>query len=131
VAEAFELEGRPVYAALDVAAWHRAGSAVSVRRAAALPRFPAATRDLAVVVAEALPAGEVQQVLHEGAGAMVESVRLFDIYRGAPVPDDHKSLAFHVVYRDPKGTLTDKLVDEAHARLTQIAEQRFGASVRK
>jgi phenylalanyl-tRNA synthetase beta chain len=131
VCEAHDLLGRPVYAAVEVRELLAACQAVGVRRASALPKFPAATRDLAVVVAEGLAAGEVEGSLHQAAGDLCESVRLFDIYRGAPVPDDHKSLAFHVVYRDPKGTLTDKLVDETHAKLTASAEQQFGASVRK
>ncbi|HEX7479693.1 MAG TPA: phenylalanine--tRNA ligase subunit beta, partial [Polyangiales bacterium] len=131
VLSAFELEGRPVYAVLDVAALLAVAAASGVRKVQALPRFPASTRDLAVVVAESLPAGDVAAVLHEVVGQLAESVRLFDIYRGAPVPAGHKSLAFHVVYRDPTSTLTDKLVDEAHARATLAAQERFGASVRK
>jgi phenylalanyl-tRNA synthetase beta chain len=96
-----------------------------------LPRFPAATRDLAVVVSESVPAGEVAAALGEVAAGLAESVRLFDIYRGAPVPDGHKSLAFHVTYRDPSATLTDKRVDETHAKVSAQAEARFGAAVRK
>ncbi len=131
VRDAFELEGRPVYAVLDVPALLAVAQACAGKPIEALPRFPASTRDLAVVVSEELPVGEVATVLHSVAGELAESVRLFDIYRGAPVPAGHKSLAFHVVYRDPKATLTDKLVDEAHARVTQAAEQRFAGAVRK
>ena len=58
---------------------------------------------------------------------LAEAVTLFDLYRGEPVPAGHKSLAFHVVYRDPEATLTDKRVDEVHARVTQAAEKRFRA----
>jgi phenylalanyl-tRNA synthetase beta chain len=120
-----------VYASLDVAALLAIALESGFKRAQPLPRFPAATRDLAVVVAEALPVGEVGAVLKEVAGELAQSVRLFDIYRGAPVPAGHKSLAFHVVYRDPTATLTDKLVDEAHARATTAAQERLGALVRK
>jgi phenylalanyl-tRNA synthetase beta chain len=73
----------------------------------------------------------VEHALQEVAGELAERVQLFDIYRGAPVPEGHKSLAFHVVYRDPRATLTDKLVDETHARVTRAAEERFAAAVRK
>jgi phenylalanyl-tRNA synthetase beta chain len=130
VLEAHGLEGRPVYASIDVALLLAAGGAAGPRRAQPLPRFPASTRDLAVVVAEDVAVGDVARALQEAAGALAERVSLFDIYRGAPVPDGKKSLAFHVVYRDPAATLTDKLVDEAHARLSAAAEKRFAGNLR-
>jgi phenylalanyl-tRNA synthetase beta chain len=131
VVRAFDLQGRPVALVLEVAPLLAAAQARGVASAAALPRFPASTRDLAVVVAEAVSAGEVSEALRSAAGELAERVALFDIYRGAPVPEGHKSLAFHVVYRDPAATLTDKRVDEVHARVSAQAEARFGGAVRK
>ncbi|HET6338471.1 MAG TPA: phenylalanine--tRNA ligase subunit beta [Polyangiales bacterium] len=131
VVRELDLTGRPAVLVLDVASLLAAARGRGQSPAAALPRFPAATRDLAVVVAESVPAGEVAGVLSEVAAGLAESVRLFDIYRGAPVPDGQKSLAFHVTYRDPSATLTDKRVDEAHAKVAAQAEARFGAAVRK
>ncbi|MGD8860356.1 MAG: phenylalanine--tRNA ligase subunit beta, partial [Myxococcales bacterium] len=130
VAEALELEGRPIYAALDAVALRDAARALGAVQAHDLPRFPAVTRDVAVVVEEAQLAAEVASALHEAAGPKAEAVRLFDIYRGDQVPDGHKSLAFRVVYRDPDATLTDKAVDKLHARVLKAAEQRFGAEIR-
>jgi phenylalanyl-tRNA synthetase beta chain len=126
-----DLSGRPVVLVLDVPLLLSAATGRGTRPAVALPRFPAATRDLAVVVSESVPAGEVADVLSEVAAGLAESVRLFDIYRGAPVPDGHKSLAFHVTYRDPSATLTDKRVDEVHAKVSAQAESRFAAALRK
>jgi phenylalanyl-tRNA synthetase beta chain len=131
VVERLELEGRPVWAVLDVGALAEAIATVGRAKIAELPRFPSATRDLAVVVAEGLAAGEVATVLRAAAGPRCEAVTLFDLYRGDPVPSGHKSLAFHLVYRDAEATLTDKIVDELHAAVTRVAEQRFGASVRR
>jgi phenylalanyl-tRNA synthetase beta chain len=131
VVENFDLSGRPVYAQLDLRRLAEAGTRIAALRVRALPRFPASTRDLAVVVAEALAAGEVSSSLLREAPELLESVTLFDIYRGAPVPEGHKSLAFHLVYRDPAATLTDKRVDDAHARVAASAEQRFSAALRK
>jgi phenylalanyl-tRNA synthetase beta chain len=126
-----DLSGRPVVLVMDVASLLAAARERGQRPAVALPRFPAATRDLAVVVAESVVAGEVAAVLSDAAAGLAESVRLFDIYRGAPVPEGQKSLAFHVTYRDPSATLTDKRVDEVHVKVTAQAEARFGAAVRK
>jgi phenylalanyl-tRNA synthetase beta chain len=130
VVESLELLGRPVWALLDVPALADALAAIGPPKAAPLPRFPAATRDLAVVVPEAVPAGEVAEALRAAAGPLAERVSLFDQYRGEPVPPGHKSLAFHVIYRDPEATLTDKAVDAAHAAVTRAAEARFGAARR-
>ena len=68
--------------------------------------------------------------LRETASDLAEAVTLFDVYRGEPVPAGRKSLAFHIVYRQPNGTLTDGQVDQAHERVRAAAERRFGASVR-
>lgn len=130
VVDALELGGAVAYAELDIGALLAAADRVGPPIARSLPRFPSATRDIAVVVAEPLPAAEVASALREAAGELVEDVSLFDLYRGAPVPAGHKSLAFHVVYRDRDATLTDARVDEAHGRLVKAAEARFGASLR-
>jgi phenylalanyl-tRNA synthetase beta chain len=131
VVEAFDLVGQALYAVVDVAALLRAAQGLPARSVSALPRLPSSTRDLAVVVEEALPAGDVASVLRSAAPELTESVRLFDIYRGAPVPEGHKSLAFHVVYRDPATTLTDKRVDDIHARVSAAAEKHFAAALRR
>lgn len=125
------LSGRPVYVSLDVNALEATLTQLGRPKAQALPRFPAATRDLAVVVADEVPAGDVAEVLAKAAAPFAERVTLFDIYRGEPVPAGHKSLALHVVYRGDGATLTDKEVDAAHARVLKAAEAQFGASVRR
>jgi phenylalanyl-tRNA synthetase beta chain len=131
VVEAMQLIGRPVFANLDVDAVLGASAARATARAIALPRFPSASRDLAVVVDEDVEAGPVAAQLRDVGGALVEAVRVFDVYRGEPVPAGRKSLAFHIVYRDPDATLTDDAIDKVHARITQHAETRFGAAVRR
>jgi phenylalanyl-tRNA synthetase beta chain len=93
---------------------------------------------VALVVHEDISAGEVARVIAEAAGKLCESVQLFDLFRGAALPEDHRSLAFHVVYRDPRAaiapseakTLTDKEVDERHAAVIAAAKARFGATLR-
>jgi phenylalanyl-tRNA synthetase beta chain len=125
------LSGRPVFASLDVAHLEAALAVLGRPSARALPRFPSATRDVAVVVAEDVPVGDVIAALTEAAGPKAERVALFDIYRGDPVPAGHKSLALHVVYRGADATLTDREVDAAHAAVQKAAEARFSASVRR
>lgn len=131
VVDALELGGRCAYAELDVDRLFEAGEKLGVARARPLPKLPAAMRDLAVIVEEGLAAAEVAAALREAAGGLAEEVRVFDLYRGPPVPAGKKSLAFRLVYRDPEATLTDKRVDAAHAAVVAAAEKRFGAQQRR
>jgi phenylalanyl-tRNA synthetase beta chain len=84
--------------------------------------FPAALRDLALVVDEATPAGEVRQAVAKIARAAggpftVEAVEIFDVYRGEGVPAGKKSVACSLVFRSAERTLTD---EEVNAALHQI-----------
>ena len=99
-------------------------------QASGLPRFPAVTRDIAMLVREDFSAGEIADALQDAAGGLAESVALFDLYRGDQVPEGHRSLAFRVTYRDPEATLTDKRVDKVHQSLSKIARDRFEATIR-
>jgi phenylalanyl-tRNA synthetase beta chain len=82
-----------------------------------LPRFPAVTRDIAVVVDDAFLAATIVEVIRALADPLVESVTLFDRYQGAPIPEGHTSLAYTVAYRAPDRTLTDEEVNAAHERV--------------
>ncbi|HEX9093047.1 MAG TPA: phenylalanine--tRNA ligase subunit beta, partial [Coriobacteriia bacterium] len=70
-----------------------------------IPRYPAVKMDLAMVVDEDVTAERVEQVIRSAGGKLLESVRLFDVYRGPGVPEGRKSMAFSLTYRDPDRTL--------------------------
>jgi phenylalanyl-tRNA synthetase beta chain len=95
-----------------------------------IARVPANTRDLAVVVSEAVPAGDVEAAVRAAAGPLAEDVRLFDRFTGGAIPADHASLAFRVVYRSQDRTLTDAEVDAQHAKVVSDVTGRFGATLR-
>lgn len=130
VADALELEQRGVYAELDLEGLLAAAARTGVPQARALPRFPAVLRDIAMVVPEGVTAGEIAATLTEASSGLAEDVRIFDYYRGAQVPEGHRSLAFRIRYRDPGETLTDKRVEKVHQKLAQVAQSRFGATIR-
>jgi phenylalanyl-tRNA synthetase beta chain len=90
-----------------------------------LPRFPAVTRDIAVIVDEAFRAGEIVEEIRALDNPQIETVRLFDCYRGAPVPPDKKSLAYTIAYRAPDRTLTDEEVNALHAAVLDRLARRF------
>jgi phenylalanyl-tRNA synthetase beta chain len=87
-------------------------------RAVAPPRQPPVERDLAIVVPEAMPAAAVLASIRRDAGELLRSVRLFDVYRGAPLTGDEKSLAFRLVFQAPERTLTEAEVDSAIGAVT-------------
>ncbi len=130
VVDDFGLDGRPLYAELDMQALERASVRVGVTQAGELPRFPATTRDLALLLADEHPAGDVAAAMAAEGAPLAESVRVFDVYRGDQIPAGHRSVAFRVTYRDPAATLKDKDVDSAHARVVKTVTARFGAQQR-
>ncbi|MEP6762128.1 MAG: phenylalanine--tRNA ligase subunit beta [Sporichthyaceae bacterium] len=92
--------------------------------------FPVATQDVALVVADDVPAAEVAQALHDGAGELLESVRLFDVYRGEQLgegADNVRSLAYSLRFRAPDRTLTVEEVSAARTRAVEEAARRTGA----
>ena len=97
----------------------------------ALPKFPAAARDLALLAPEDTAAGELERIIREKGGANLESVALFDVYRGKQVPEGKKSFAFNLVFRAPDRTLTDEEVNVAVARILRAAEGEAGAVLRE
>jgi phenylalanyl-tRNA synthetase beta chain len=93
-------------------------------------RFPPADRDIAVVVDEATPHADVESAIREVAGALLERVQLFDVYRGESISAGRKSLAFSLRYRAPDRTLDDDEVSAVHARVEEMLRTRFDAEIR-
>ena len=100
----------------------------SVRRYVPLSRYPSVEEDLAVVVDGDLPAEKVRTDIL--GHPLVVSVRLFDEYVGAPVPEGKKSLAFSVSYQVKDRTLTDKDIDKARSRIVDRLRKEMGAELR-
>jgi phenylalanyl-tRNA synthetase beta chain len=128
VCERFELKDRCIVVELDLEAIGRLGR--HFPRFAPVPRFPASTRDLALVVSDEVAAGEVESAVRTAAGDLAEAVLLFDRFTGAPVPPDHSSLGFRIVYRAEGRTVTDAEVDAQHAKVVREVGSRFGATLR-
>lgn len=131
-----DLDGACVVIELDLDAMEALGVArPKFRPIAALPPV---TRDIALIVHEDVNAGAVGDAIQQAAGELCESVTLFDLFKGGHVPPDHRSLAFHVVYRDPKAaerpdearTLTDEEVDKRHGAVVEAVKQQYGAVLR-
>jgi len=87
-----------------------------------LPRFPASTRDLALVCDESLPVMDIQRVIHQSVGKILEEIALFDIYRGKQVGEGKKSVAFSLTLRTDDRTLTDEECDKSIAKALKALE---------
>ncbi|HEX3343484.1 MAG TPA: phenylalanine--tRNA ligase subunit beta, partial [Polyangiaceae bacterium] len=128
VVDAFDLGDGAMVVEMDLLALDAIGARAS--RFVPVPRFPASSRDLAVVVRDGVPAGDVETAVRQVAGELAERVALFDRFVGGNVPKGHASLALHVVYRAADRTLTDAEVDQRHAQVVAEVEKRFGAQLR-
>jgi phenylalanyl-tRNA synthetase beta chain len=83
------------------------------------------------VVDEALPSQAIVDALEARAIAHVDSVRLFDVYRGAGLPPGKKSLAILVLMQDTERTLTDTEIDDIVAQLLRVVVDDFGGALRQ
>ncbi len=96
----------------------------------AVSRFPSSDIDLALVVEDRHPADVVAEGLRSAAGELLESVSLFDVYRGAGIPAGSRSLAYRLRFCAPDRTLTDEEVGALRARCIEAVEREFGAVLR-
>jgi phenylalanyl-tRNA synthetase beta chain len=96
-----------------------------------LADFPAIRRDIAMVVSEATTHEAVLQVIKQAKTANLESVELFDVFRGKNVQAGHKSMAYAFIYRSVERTLTDAEVNAAHEKLVEQLRQKLNANVRE
>ncbi|WCK53747.1 phenylalanine--tRNA ligase subunit beta [Aneurinibacillus sp. Ricciae_BoGa-3] len=96
-----------------------------------LPKYPAVSRDIAVVVDREVTAGKLQDTIEKSAGNLLESVRIFDVYIDDRLGANKKSVALSCTYRDPEKTLTDEEVQAAHERVVEALAAECGAELRK
>lgn len=95
-----------------------------------VPRFPAALRDIAVIVDEKMSAEQVTAEIRAGGGELLTSARLFDVYQGESIAAGKKSLAYALTYQAGDRTLIDKDVDKAHKKIVDRLTNVLKASIR-
>ncbi|MER6108041.1 phenylalanine--tRNA ligase subunit beta [Streptomyces hirsutus] len=114
---------------LDLDALEQAGE--SIPQAPGISTFPVATQDVALVVDGSVPAADVEAALREGAGELLESIRLFDVYENAEqLGEGRKSLAYALRFRAPDRTLTVDEASAARESAVALAGERTGATLR-
>ena len=95
-----------------------------------LPKFPALTRDFSFVCDEALEVGTIEKTMKKSGVKLLESVRLFDVYRGAQVGENKKSVSFSVSLRASDRTLNDEEADSAVKKILKTLEKELGITLR-
>lgn len=126
VCDALEVPRRTCAMELNIDALPFAG----VTPAPAMSRYPAAIIDVAVLVDASTPAADVHDALADGAGELLEDIRLFDVYSGGQLGEGKKSLAYKLRFRAPDRTLTDAETVAARENAVAAAARRCGASLR-
>ncbi len=128
VAERFELTARTYLAEIDFEALIACETPMATVKP--LPRTPAVSRDIALVMQGDVPLGEVLAAMREAGGALVEDAALFDVYRGAQIGEGNKSAAFSLVFRASDRTLTEDEVQKRMDAIQRACKEKFGAEIR-
>jgi phenylalanyl-tRNA synthetase beta chain len=130
VIAALGLPARTCAAEVDLSALIAAGIAADPEAAPLVSPYPLAKEDVALVVDQLTPAADVEAALRDGAGELLESLRLFDVYVGQQLPPGRRSLAYALRFRAPDRTLTIDEVSAARDNAVAEAGRRTGAVLR-
>jgi phenylalanyl-tRNA synthetase beta chain len=122
----FELLSAPIAFEVDLAAL----VTVAMPQARAVSRLPSVRRDMAVIIDENIAVADIVKALRELKLPHVEAIDVFDVYRGAELPNGRKSVAILVLMRDTERTLTDEDSERIVAELVATLHARFGATLR-
>ncbi|MFV0519594.1 MAG: phenylalanine--tRNA ligase subunit beta [Lachnospirales bacterium] len=96
-----------------------------------IPKFPASTRDIALVVDEKLEVREIEKIIENNSSSIVESIELFDVFRGQQVGENKKSVAYKIVLRSNDGTLTEEEITNTMNKILKALETNLGIELRK
>jgi len=96
-----------------------------------LPKFPAAPRDLALVIDDSITAAELMHEIYEAGGPILEDVRIFDLYKGKQIEKGKKSIAFAFSFRASNRSLKSSEIQKAHEDIAARLRDRFNAEIRE
>ena len=127
-AEKFDFKVRAYVAEIDLNVLDE--KQTQVGNAREMPRFPAVQRDFAFVMKEETPVGDVMREMEKAAGTLCEEVKLFDIYRGAPIQPGEKSVAISVQLRAEDHTLGEEEITRVTEKIIRVVSTNYGAQLR-
>lgn len=124
----FDIPGRVYVAQVNLPAFF--AHTAPMGQVKPIARFPAVTRDLALVMPESQPVGPLMAALRQGCGATLEDIRLFDVFRGLQIGLGNKSAAFSLTFRAADHTLTEEEITRLTEKALKISREQFGATLR-
>jgi phenylalanyl-tRNA synthetase beta chain len=95
-----------------------------------LPKYPAVTRDIAMLIRDEIPVRDIESLIKKKAGKILEQLKLFDVYKGKQVPEGMKSVAYSITFRAEDRTLTDEDVNKAMDKILDGLKTNFDAQLR-
>lgn len=128
VADNYEVEERCYVAELNLDLLY--SNAKLDKKYKSLPKFPAVSRDMAILVDDSVLVQDIEDTMKKQGGNMLESVKLFDVYKGSQIPEGKKSIAYALSYRLENKTLTDEEVNKVHDKILRALEHKLGAQLR-
>ncbi|WP_119326007.1 phenylalanine--tRNA ligase subunit beta [Companilactobacillus musae] len=99
-------------------------------KAQSAPKYPAITRDLAILVNKDIQNSQIINDIFVNGGKYLQDVNIFDVYEGKNIKQDHKSLGYHLVFLNPNDTLTDEEVEKAFSLVKDSLVQKFNVEIR-
>ena len=96
-----------------------------------IPKFPAVERDIALIIDEEIEVGEIEKIISKKAKKLLESIKLFDIYRNEKLGENKKSVAYSLIFRDKNKTLDDSEINRIMEEIIKELEKNLGAELRK
>lgn len=128
VLQAYELEVPCYIAELDLCTLF--GAINNEIKYSRLPRFPAVTRDIALLADKSVAVAELEETITKAAGGLLDTVKLFDVYEGAQIPAGKKSIAYAISFRAPDRSLTNEEVNRVFNKIVKDLEYKNGAKLR-
>lgn len=98
---------------------------------APLPKVPQISRDIAMFTPEDIASAEIEKTILSAGQPLIESVSLFDYYKGKPVPTGYINLAYRITYRDKERTLTDEEVSRKHEDVLRALQDKYNLQIRR
>lgn len=95
-----------------------------------LPKFPAVTRDIAMLVDKNVAVAQIEEIIRNTSGKLLEEVKLFDVYEGEQIPENKKSVAYSAVFRAPDRSLTGEEVQGVFDKILKNLEKKLNAQLR-
>lgn len=128
IAERYNIDTKAYIAVISID--KLCGYANFERKYKALPKFPAMTRDIAVIVKDEVIVKDIEDIIKEKGGKLLETIQLFDVFKGKQIPEGYKSVAYNISFRASDRTLTDEEVNAPMKKILKELEEKLEAKLR-